>query len=77
LDFVSFLIGPHCHGIAIPEFPNMFFQYGPQAPTAFSNEPSCTQFQAEFIDKALGMLAKDNILGSRQRWRVRRTGIGG
>jgi len=39
----------------------MFFQYGPQAPTAFSNGPSCTQFQAEFIEKALGMLAKDNI----------------
>ncbi|KAK5121811.1 hypothetical protein LTR85_004686 [Meristemomyces frigidus] len=38
-------------GIAIPEFPNMFFLYGPQAPTAFSNGPTCTQFQAEFVEE--------------------------
>ncbi|TGO87849.1 hypothetical protein BPOR_0200g00180 [Botrytis porri] len=31
-------------GIAMNNFPNMFFLYGPQAPTAFSNGPSCTQF---------------------------------
>lgn len=29
----------------------MFFLYGPQAPTAFSNGPSCTQFQAEFVEE--------------------------
>jgi hypothetical protein len=33
----------------------MFFLYGPQAPTAFANGPSCTQYQAEwlanFLDK--------------------------
>ncbi len=34
-------------GISLPGFPNMFFLYGPQAPTAFANGPSCTQFQAE------------------------------
>ena len=48
-------------GIAIPDFPNMFFLYGPQAPTAFANGPSCTQFQAEWIDKTLQSLAKDGI----------------
>jgi len=40
-------------GIALAEFPNMFFLYGPQAPTAFSNGPSCTQFQAEWIDRTI------------------------
>lgn len=48
-------------GIAIPEFPNMFFLYGPQAPTAFSNGPSCTQFQAEWIDTTLKMIKEDGI----------------
>lgn len=48
-------------GIAMPEFPNMFFLYGPQAPTAFSNGPSCTQFQAEFVEKVLAHLKKEGI----------------
>jgi len=32
---------------------NMFYLYGAQAPTAFSNGPSCTQFQAEFVERTL------------------------
>lgn len=48
-------------GIAIPEFPNMFFLYGPQAPTAFSNGPSCTQFQAEFLDKFFKKAQEDKL----------------
>ncbi|KAK6441046.1 hypothetical protein LTR95_002727 [Oleoguttula sp. CCFEE 5521] len=48
-------------GIAIPGFPNMFFLYGPQAPTAFSNGPSCTQFQAEFVEEAMKRVVKDGI----------------
>jgi cation diffusion facilitator CzcD-associated flavoprotein CzcO len=48
-------------GIAIPTFPNMFFLYGPQAPTAFSNGPSCTQVQAEFVDKTIKDLTAKNI----------------
>lgn len=48
-------------GISIPEFPNMFFLYGPQAPTAFSNGPSCTQFQAEFVEEAMKRVLKDDI----------------
>ncbi|EME41043.1 hypothetical protein DOTSEDRAFT_74545 [Dothistroma septosporum NZE10] len=48
-------------GIAIPGFPNMFFCYGPQAPTAFSNGPSCTQFQAEWIEEAMKRIQKDGI----------------
>ena len=48
-------------GIAINEFPNLFFLYGPQAPTAFSNGPSCTQAQADWVEKTLKMLRQDNI----------------
>ncbi|KAK0335045.1 hypothetical protein LTR91_005009 [Friedmanniomyces endolithicus] len=48
-------------GIAIPGYPNMFFLYGPQAPTAFSNGPSCTQFQAEFVEAAIKKCIDDGI----------------
>lgn len=48
-------------GIAINEFPNMFFVYGPQAPTAFSNGPSCTQIQAEWIENTIRSLEKDKV----------------
>jgi cation diffusion facilitator CzcD-associated flavoprotein CzcO len=48
-------------GIAINEFPNMFFLYGPQAPTAFSNGPSCTQIQAEWVDKTIKELGGKKI----------------
>ena len=48
-------------GIAMPDFPNMFFLYGPQAPTAFSNGPSCTQFQAEFLEKFFKQIKDDKI----------------
>lgn len=48
-------------GIAIPGFPNMFFLYGPQAPTAFSNGPSCTQFQAEFVEEMMKKVLADKI----------------
>ncbi len=40
-------------GIALAGFPNMFFLYGPQAPTAFSNGPSTVQVQATWIDQAM------------------------
>lgn len=40
-------------GIAIAGFPNMFFPYGPQAPTAFSNGPSCVQVQGEWIQRTI------------------------
>jgi cation diffusion facilitator CzcD-associated flavoprotein CzcO len=48
-------------GIALADFPNMFFLYGPQAPTAFSNGPSCVQFQANFIDGFIAKMNKDGI----------------
>lgn len=38
-------------GIALHGFPNMFFLYGPQAPTAFSNGPSTVQIQAKWLER--------------------------
>jgi len=49
-------------GIAIENFPNMFFLYGPQAPTAFSNGPTCTQFQAEWVDSTIKGLEEKGIV---------------
>ncbi|KAJ4617856.1 hypothetical protein HRR85_002843 [Exophiala dermatitidis] len=48
-------------GIAMPNFPNMFFLYGPQAPTAFSSGPSCTQFQAEWVEKTFQLIKERGI----------------
>jgi len=39
----------------------MWYLYGPQAPTAFSNGPSCTQFQAEFVEELLKRAQADGI----------------
>lgn len=39
----------------------MFFLYGPQAPTAFSNGPSCVQLQARWLDGVMADLKKNNI----------------
>ncbi|KAL0574176.1 hypothetical protein V5O48_007785 [Marasmius crinis-equi] len=36
-------------GLMSANYPNMFFTYGPQAPTAFCNGPSCTELQARWI----------------------------
>lgn len=48
-------------GLTITKFPNMFFLYGPQAPTAFANGPSCTQYQADFIVDFLDRARKEGI----------------
>ncbi|KAK7548812.1 cyclohexanone monooxygenase [Phyllosticta citricarpa] len=48
-------------GISLNKFPNLFFTYGPQAPTAFANGPTCTQIQAEFIDKVLQKARQEGI----------------
>lgn len=48
-------------GMSMAKFPNMFFLYGPQAPTAFSNGPSCVQYQAMWLDKAIEKLEADGV----------------
>jgi cation diffusion facilitator CzcD-associated flavoprotein CzcO len=41
-------------GMASRDFPNMFFTYGPQAPTAFCNGPTCVELQGDWIINILG-----------------------
>lgn len=36
-------------GIATSGFPNFFFTYGPQGPTAFANGPSCVELQDDWL----------------------------
>ena len=36
-------------GMCVAGFPNMFFTYGPQAPTAFCNGPTCAEIQGDWI----------------------------
>jgi cation diffusion facilitator CzcD-associated flavoprotein CzcO len=46
-------------GISTSGFPNFFFLYGPQGPTAFSNGPSCVEPQGDWVVDVLnGMRAK-------------------
>jgi cation diffusion facilitator CzcD-associated flavoprotein CzcO len=40
-------------GMATSGFPNFFFTYGPQAPTAFSNGPACLEPQCDWIVQLL------------------------
>ena len=39
----------------------MFFLFGPQAPTAFSNGPTTIHLQAVWIEKAMQYIQKDGI----------------
>lgn len=48
-------------GITTADFPNMYFMYGPQGPTAFSNGPTCAQIQANWITDAITFADKNNI----------------
>ncbi|KAE9551537.1 hypothetical protein FO519_005251 [Halicephalobus sp. NKZ332] len=48
-------------GMCIRGFPNMFFTYGPQAPTAFSNGPTCAEIQSRFIIDTIDKMEKEGI----------------
>ncbi|KAI5858258.1 cyclopentanone 1,2-monooxygenase [Durotheca rogersii] len=37
------------YGLSVAGFPNMFFSYGPQSPSAFCNGPTCAELQGEWI----------------------------
>jgi hypothetical protein len=46
-------------GMSIHNIPNFLFTYGAQAPTAFSNGPSCVEPQCEWIERVLEASRKD------------------
>jgi cation diffusion facilitator CzcD-associated flavoprotein CzcO len=45
-------------GMAVTGFPNMFFTYGPQAPTALCNGPTCAEYQGDFVVGAMEHMRK-------------------
>ena len=53
----------------------MFFTYGPHAPTAFSNGPSCVEIQGEYIfemichQSAKGISRIENTVEAEQAWK--------
>lgn len=43
-------------GMTTTGFPNMFYIYGPQAPTAFATGPACAEAQGDWIGKTLDFM---------------------
>ncbi|KAF1962661.1 cyclopentanone 1,2-monooxygenase [Byssothecium circinans] len=62
-------------GMTSSSFPNFFFLFGPQAPTAHSNGPSCVEPQADWISGVLrrmredGMVKIDATAEAEQEWK--------
>lgn len=62
-------------GMTCADMPNMFFLYGAQGPTAFSNGPSCVECQGDWIVDALAKVRKEGITflnatrEGEERWR--------
>lgn len=48
-------------GIAAAGFPNLFFCYGPQAPTAFATGPSHAEHQGSFIVNTLKYMRENKF----------------
>ncbi|KAH9860317.1 hypothetical protein J1614_011647 [Plenodomus biglobosus] len=48
-------------GLAVAGFPNMFFTYGPQAPTALCNGPTCAELQGKWILDAMRYLSAREV----------------
>lgn len=46
-------------GMTTAGFPNMFFLYGPQAPTAFSNGPTCIEVQGDWIAELIAYMVAE------------------
>lgn len=62
-------------GMASSGFPNMFYTYGPQAPTALCNGPTCAQAQGDWIVDLIQHMEKEEkraveaLRGSEEQWR--------
>jgi cation diffusion facilitator CzcD-associated flavoprotein CzcO len=47
--------------LAVSDFPNMFFTYGPHAPTALCNGPTCAELQGNWILTAMNYMKKKGL----------------
>ena len=62
-------------GLSIAGFPNMFFPYGPQAPTALCNGPTCAELQGDYIVSMIEYVTKSGKtrmeaeVGAEEAWR--------
>lgn len=63
-------------GMMSSGFPNFYFTYGPQGPTAFSNGPSCNELQGDWIVSLIETLKKkgqtrvDPKVEEERRWKA-------
>ncbi|KAL0576463.1 hypothetical protein V5O48_005506 [Marasmius crinis-equi] len=48
-------------GMTASGFPNMFFMYGPQAPTGFTNGPSFIEPQSQWISDCVQYMSENNL----------------
>ncbi|KIJ51144.1 hypothetical protein M422DRAFT_244330 [Sphaerobolus stellatus SS14] len=48
-------------GMTVVNYPNMFFSYGPQTPTALSTRPVCSEIQPEWIVNCITYLRDNHI----------------
>jgi cation diffusion facilitator CzcD-associated flavoprotein CzcO len=48
-------------GMSVSGFPNLFFTYGPQAPTAFCNGPTCAELQGGWIKGVMGLMRERGL----------------
>ncbi|PNS16290.1 hypothetical protein CAC42_6397 [Sphaceloma murrayae] len=68
-------------GMMVPDMPNLFMLYGPQAPTSLANGPPFLELQTEWVEKVLkGLQEKgadrvETTLEAAQKWRARHLGI--
>ncbi|GAM84112.1 hypothetical protein ANO11243_021040 [Dothideomycetidae sp. 11243] len=49
-------------GLTCHDFPNMFFPYGAQGPTAFANGPTCAEVQGDWIVDAIAKCEREGIV---------------
>jgi len=48
-------------GMSVAGFPNMFFTYGPQAPTALCNGPTCAELQGNWILQTMNHMKEKSL----------------
>ncbi|KAJ3790161.1 cyclohexanone monooxygenase [Lentinula aff. detonsa] len=69
-------------GLTTASFPNMFFTYGPQAPTAFSNGPTCIEIQGDWIINCIKHMISNDLTyidareEAEQQWRKQVLSLG-
>ena len=70
-------------GMAVSGYPNFLFSYGPQSPGGWCNGPACSQYQGDWIAKALQFVREsgkkriDPVKAAEQAWSDQTKAIAG